>query len=260
MFRLYLDEVGHDQLGNVHRDNHRYLSISATILNLTEVGNVLIPAMSEIKRLVFPEDPDENIHFHRTDIVGKKGIFGKLNEEDRREVFDAQIMNLIRDVDYTVLTVFIDKLRMTEMRYWQQRHPYNYLMEIVVEKYVQFLERQDDIGDIMPEARQGKSDIALQEAFTSVKGNGSRFVNAERMASRIRADKLKFRTKKENIAGLQLCDLIAHPSHMYVRTRLRHDVNQRGFAIGVRDILCASKYDRSPRGGVIDGYGIKTCP
>lgn len=256
---MYLDEVGMDDLNHLNIDNHRYLSLTGVILQLEYVGDVLIPAIETLKRDVFDCDPDEMIHLHRTDIVKKKGVFGQLRDARKQAEFDRRVFQIISDANYTVVTALVDKLAMTQQAHWQQQHPYHYLAEIMVEKYAQFLERQNDIGDIMPEARQGKKDRELQAQFERVRANGSRFVNADRIQSVIRASKLKFRTKRDNIAGLQLCDLLAHPSHMYVRDVNNHPVQLGPFAIRVRDILVARKYDRSARGR-IDGYGIKLCP
>lgn len=206
MYRLYLDEVGTDDLSHLENDNHRFLSLSGVIVNLGHVENFLNPTMRELKRSVFDFDPDEIIHLHRSDIVKRKSVFGQLNNNAKRELFDGLIVNLVRETEFTLITVVIDKLAMTERCHWEQQHPYHYLMEIMVEKYVQFLERVDDIGDIMPEARQGKKDRKLQEVFAGAKQNGTRFLNGnrgiDRIHSRIRGAELKFRTKKDNISGL----------------------------------------------------------
>ena len=129
-------------------------------------------------------------------------------------------------------------------------------MEILAEKFCQFLERRNSIGDIMPERRGTDKDNELQDAYERVWKNGTYFVKPDRIQSRLRAKELKFRWKKENIAGLQLCDLVAHPSHMIVRERLRHPVNLGTFCAKLKPILLNSKYDRS-NGGSISGYGIK---
>jgi hypothetical protein len=55
-------------------------------------------------------------------------------------------------------------------------------------------------------------------------------------------------------------DAMAHPSHMYVRTILKHDVALGNFAKDVIKILVDSKYDRSAGDGKITGYGIKWFP
>ena len=113
----------------------------------------------------------------------------------------------------------------------------------------------------MPEARNGKKDNTLQRAFEEVRNKGTGFISADRIQSSIRAEKLKFRTKKDNIAGLQLCDLIAHPSHIYIRLVMGHNVKLGEFSNKIMDYLIEKKYDRDPKiPSRTVGYGVKHLP
>src|SRR5262245_50827726 len=132
-------------------------------------------------------------------------------------------------------------------------------MEILVEKYVQWLERHNGDGDIMPEMRRGKKDAALQKAFNHLQRWGSYYVNSTRIRARLPGKKLKFRAKYENISGLQLCDLLANPSHMHIRFLNGHQVCVGPFSKQIIPILVNSKYDRSTLGRIL-GYGIKSLP
>jgi len=112
----------------------------------------------------------------------------------------------------------------------------------------------------MPEMRRGAKDKALQRAYERVRAGGTYFVPASRMHNALPAKQLKFRDKEANVTGLQICDLIAHPSHMDVRR-----IRERGLPIGafgreVIPILRDRKYDRSPSSGLITGYGTKYLP
>lgn len=259
MYRLYLDEFGTDDLSCLDQDNHRYMSLTGVIVRLDHVAATLSPRLDEIKSSVFDADPDEPIHLHRSDIVRRKKIFGQLNDNAKRALFDAMLLKVLHEVHYTTITVVIDKLQMTRQVHWQQRHPYHYLLEIMIEKFVQFLERHDADGDVMPEARQGKKDDALMQEFTRICNFGTRFRTAEQIRARLRSKTLKFRRKPDNVSGLQLCDLLAHPSHLYVRKFNGHNVNLGAFGSQVVSILLQAKYDRSNTGRV-QGYGFKYCP
>jgi len=113
LFRLYLDEVGTDDLSCLENDNHRYLSLTGLAVDISHVGSFLNPAIREIKNTVFDVDPDEVIHLHRSDIVRRRKVFGQLNENTKRAKFDQMISDLMHDAEYTVITVLIDKLAMT---------------------------------------------------------------------------------------------------------------------------------------------------
>lgn len=258
-YRLYIDEVGNDDIGNVHDPRHRYLSLTGVAMNLDYVRDHATPTMDTMKAEIFRHDPDTPVILHRKDIMNKRGVFGILGNQETCDRFDASLMEYLTNIQYTVITAVIDKKGMLEIDYWVQKQPYHYLMMIIVEKYVQWLERQGGTGDLMPEKRRGKKDEALQRAFSFVRENGTDYVNRIRTQNRLPAKTLKFRDKKDNITGLQICDLIAHPSHMHVRQLQNHDVQLGPFAQRIIPLLRAQKYDRSYI-GKISGYGIKYLP
>ena len=260
MYRLYIDEVGTDDMTNLDDDNHRYLSLTGVAMKVDHARDHLAPACDWIKANVFDHDPDDPVIFHRNDILGKRKKFYRLRDPEKLALFDKAIMRVFTSTEYTVISALVDKKALAAKDEWRNQHPYHFLMEIIVEKYVQFLERQQARGDIMPEGRKGKKDSALQKAFLEVCGSGTFYVNKSRISERLTTTKtLKFRYKKDNVAGQQLCDLLAHPSHMYIRKRQNHDVELGIFAKAVVSVLEGDKYDRSSFGN-ISGYGIKYFP
>lgn len=259
-YRLYVDEVGTDDITHLDEDNHRFLSLTGVAIRLSDVRGSLDPNFLWIKTNVFDQDPDEPIIFHRSDIVKRKRRFGVLNDPAKRDLFDRSIKRALVATPYVVITALLDKRGMVNQPAWRNQHPYHYLMEILIEKYVQFLERADATGDVMPEGRKGKNDEALKVAFASVLTSGTYYVGAERMKRRLHSEHLKIRYKNNNISGLQLCDLIAHPSHIHIRNQMGHSVTLGPFCLKVRDILVADRYDRNPNTGTIKGYGYKWLP
>lgn len=260
MYRLYLDEVGTDGLTHLDKDRHRYLSLSGVAIHQDHVREHLTPMMNGLKASVFKHDPDAPIIFHRKKILGLKGPFQALRDDETREKFNKGILECFTQTEYKVITALIDKDWMLKQGHWSKTHPYHWLMELLVEKYTQFLERKNDMGDIMPEGRQGNPDLALQRAYASIRIWGTQYVNKQRIRSAIPAKSLKFRYKSDNSSGLQLCDLIAHPSHIFIRTKMRHQVTLGPFSSKVARILWDQKYDRSPYNGNVMGYGIKHFP
>lgn len=259
MYRLYIDEVGTDGLTNLDKDKHRFLSLTGIAMRVDHARDYLEPALNKIKAEIFDHDPDAPLVFHRKELMGFKGPYQRLRDANTGQAFNEAILATFADAKYAVITALIDKAWMLKQYHWSNQHPYHYLMEILVEKYVQFLERCGDIGDLMPESRQDK-DVLLQAAYDGVRAKGTNFVDAKRIASSLRGDKLKFRRKEHNVAGLQLCDLLAHPSHIYTRHLMKHQVTLGPFSTQVCGILIGQKYDRSPWNGKVVGYGIKHLP
>lgn len=259
MYRLYLDEHGVDRMTRVDEDKFRFLSLTGVVMKVDHARDYLVPALNSVKSQVLNEDPDSPICLHRSDIRQSKGPFECLKAPKVRELFDQRILRIIREADYVVITALVDKYEMSDKNHWEQTHPYHVLMEVMIEKYVQLLKRKSAIGDVMPEARGNKQDKALQSEFETFKTNGTRFASAKLVQDRIPSNQLKFRTKKNCIAGLQLCDLLAHPSHYAIRKRLGHTVIKAPFGNAVSNILIKHKYDRSDY-GKIWGYGAKALP
>lgn len=263
MFRLYVDEVGTDDLAHTEKEHQRYLSLTGIAMRVDHARDALEPRMNWIKANVLKHDADSPVILHRSDIRGLKAGFQCLGDERTRDLFDRSLIRLMKASEYKVITALIDKQWLLKQQHWARTHPYHNLMEILVEKYAQFLERSQATGDIMPESRggsgKGRVDERLQRACDEVRNTGTRFVSKERIAATIPASKLKFRTKRDNVAGLQLCDLIAHPSHYYARAKMGHKVSPGPFAQRVQAVLEGDKYDRS-NAGVITGYGVKHLP
>lgn len=259
MYRLYLDEVGTDDLTHTEKDDHRFLSLTGVVMRVDYAGKTLTPNLNWIKLNILRHDPDTPIILHRKDIMGRKGGFECLNDRQISDRFELAILRLLNSSEYSVITALIDKKWMLKQQHWTKIHPYHYLIEIIVEKYVQFLERNGSVGDIMPESRQTKPDTRLQKSFSEIRNTGTQFLDKNRISDVLKGEKLKFRTKRDNIAGLQICDLVAHPSHVHVRSLMGHNVTKGPFATEVISILNSSKYDRSKLGG-IKGYGIKHLP
>lgn len=259
MYRMYLDEVGVEAMKRLDDDNFRYLSLTGVIMKVAHARDYLVPALDKIKGEVLDHDPDSPICFHRVDIRNRRGPFECLKDQAVRDEFDRRILQVMSDADYRVMTALIDKQWMTAQQHWQQTHPYHFLMEIIVEKYTHYLRRMNSVGDIMPEARGNNQDKALQREYWTYRMMGTRYADYDQTRSRLPSKNLKFRTKKDNIAGLQLCDLLAHPSHFTIRQNLGHQVHLGQFCEKVSELLVRRKYDRSWNGDP-RGYGFKHLP
>ena len=67
-------------------------------------------------------------------------------------------------------------------------------------------------GDVMAESRGGKEDMRLKKSFVGLWNEGTEYMSQERFHEVFTSKQLKVKPKANNISGLQLADLIAHPS------------------------------------------------
>lgn len=197
--------------------------------------------------------------FHRKELLNKRYPFNELKNPLIEEQFNTSLLALLDLTEYKVVTVVIDKLEhMMKYDVWRY-DPYHYCQEILVERFVLWLKDNDSTGDVLAESRGGKEDIRLKDSFEQIYETGSRFVQSEIFQTCLTTRQLKIKAKSNNIAGLQLADLIAHPSYKAILARKQNQALPENFGGQIAQILEAKKYLRSPS-GKIDGWGRKLLP
>ena len=101
----------------------------------------------------------------------------------------------------------------------------------------------------MAESRGGKEDRRLKKSFVALWENGTDYVAPERLQNVLTSKELKVRPKANNITGLQLADLLAHPSRNEILIEQGLLANPPApFAERIVAIL-QTKYDENEKGG-----------
>lgn len=211
-YRIYIDEVGNSDLESSNNPNHRFLSLTGIILELEYVRTVIHPQMEALKARYFHYHPDDPIIFHRKEIVNAKSPFESLKNEEVQREFDHEILNLLSSWEYTIISVCLDKKKHKETYTSWRYDPYHYCLAVLLERFVFFLNRKNSNGDVLAESRGGKADKRLKASYTRLWEIGTEFVSPEEFQKVLTSKQLKVKPKNNNISGLQLADLIAHPS------------------------------------------------
>ena len=258
-YRLYVDEVGNSDLGASTNSNHRYLSLTGIILELGYVQSRVFPEFESLKQHFFNSHPDDPIILHRKELVNKKPPFDSLHDPKTEQSFNNHLLGLLTDLEYTAITVVIDKLEHNSRYSTWRFDPYHYCLTVLVERYVLWLHNNNSYGDVMAESRGGKEDRRLKDSFERVFEKGSDFIQHEIFTTHLTSRQLKVKPKSNNIVGLQLADLIAHPSFRAALARHNNESLPDNFGGQIAQILEASKLLRSPT-GKIDGWGRKWLP
>jgi len=243
-YRIYIDEVGNPDLESSDNPNHRFLSLTGVIVELSHVESVIHPQMEAIKSRYFRSHPDDPVIFHRKEMVNAKHPFGALKDPVVLEKFDRELLELLSTWDYTVITVCLDKKKHKETYTTWRYDPYHYCLAVLLERYVFYLNRANSQGDVMAESRGGKEDMRLKDSFHRLWDRGTEYVDSPQFQRTLTSRQLKVKPKANNIAGLQLCDLVAHPS----RNEILREHGQLGremgpFANRIIEIL-RRKYDQ----------------
>jgi hypothetical protein len=196
---------------------------------------------------------------HRKELVNRRPPFAVLQNSEIERAFNNSLLHLLQTLEYTVITVVIDKLE-HQQRYQVWRYdPYHYALAVLVERFVAWLREHNAVGDVMAESRGGKEDLRLKASFQRISERGTEYVRPDEFAHWFTSKQLKVKSKSNNIAGLQLADLIAHPSFKATWARNSGQELSDNFGGQIARILETQKYYRNYR-GKIDGWGRKWLP
>jgi len=253
-YRMYIDEVGNSDLESSDDPNHRFLSLTGVVMELDHVKSTVQPQMEALKHKFFGSHPDDPVIFHRKEMLNARRPFQALKDPSVRQRFDEELLSSLAIWDYTVISVCLDKKKHKETYTAWRYDPYHYCLAVLLERFVFFLNRRAQHGDALAESRGGKADMRLKAAYARLWEGGTEFVGPEQFQKALTSKELKVKTKMNNIAGLQLADLIAHPSRGEIlKENDLYDKEHPPFAVRVIEIL-QGKYDQ--RGGQFFGKKI----
>lgn len=254
-YRLYIDESGTHDYSASEDLKHRYLALVGVCISEEQNVNVLQPGMLELKRLV-ADDPDDLPVLHREDIINKKGEFAKLNDQAIETKFNEQFLKLIKQMEYTVCTIVLDKKSHLDRYQRAALHPYHYCLNMLLERYTFHLGECGGRGDVLAEARGKKEDHALKQEYSRFYEQGTFYCKSTQIQQVLTSKELKLKPKTKGIVGLEFADLLS------LATKL-DTLHAYKVLPALTDNFCKividnvqSKYRCSP-GGATKGFGKK---
>jgi len=141
-----------------------------------------------------------------------------------------------------------------------QFDPYHYCMRALVERYVLWLNRHGLTGDVVAEPRFKKQDKRLKRSFSYIYDHGTEHIPANLVQKCLTSREVKFDPKSANVCGLQLVEMIAHPSHQAIKSQFTGEPMTARFGREIVDVLIRQRYSRHPVTRVIEGWGQKRLP
>ena len=247
---MYIDESG----DHTYSEAKRYLCLTGIIFENQNYRDVFHPALDAFKQKHFPHNPDEPVILHRREIIDRKGRFGVLRDEAKRQEFNKDLLRFLEDHKFRVISVVIDK-HAHQKKYSYPSHPYHYCLLALLERYCELMNTYNVHGDVVAEARGGKEDMKLKEAYRNLYETGSYYHPANFFQTSLTSKEIKIKPKSANIAGLQLADLLAHPCKVEI---LFDNGHQREWDGEFEKKVCESiqkKYNKNDKTGRIKGYG-----
>jgi hypothetical protein len=127
----------------------------------------------------------------------------------RKVVASTPLNELVASLDFKVVACAIRKDEHLGRYGVAALDPYLLSLDVLVERFCFEIGEVADGGMVVAERRNPTLDHELELAFLNLKIQGTRFVDAAQIERRVAG--LALRPKKDNIAGLQLADLMATP-------------------------------------------------
>ncbi|TAE36269.1 MAG: DUF3800 domain-containing protein [Sphingobacteriales bacterium] len=211
-YNLFIDESGDHGLSNLN-PNFPVFVLCGIVISEEEYEKVRI-GFNNIKKDIWN---NENVIFHSRDIRKCEKEFKYLFDLNLKNQFYHQLDNIIETANYNIIASAIKKEKYIKLYGKLSDDVYEISLSFIIERAIFYLDslKQDNLSlTINIEKRGLKEDKKLTEHFQRLLARGTGYISAERMSKYHLS--IHFKSKKENINGLQLADLVAYPIARHV--------------------------------------------
>lgn len=240
---LFLDESGDHNL-TVIDDNYPVFVLGGVIIDKDYAEGALTEAFDEFKRRMFGRT---DLVLHTADIVRNRNGFERLHDIDFRSRFYIQLNSLMQELPYEVVACAFHKRQYLERYGANAIDPYRLGLRVMVELLCSVVGPVAQGGSIIAEKRGEPLDREVEDTWGILRTRGSRYAEADVIQESIQS--LELRDKKENIAGLQLADLVVSPIGRHILGKPDKNDWQ----------IVEEKFRHSPDGRT-DNYGLFIFP
>jgi hypothetical protein len=157
----------------------------------------------------------EGVNLHSRDIRLAAGPFSMLLNPAIRPKFMDELSLIMSRMPFTLFISEIRKQAYLEQRGGDATNPYDLALEFTMEGLFHFLNSHGEKQlPIVAEARGKREDNMLELVFYRILTHGTANVSADQF-KQLNCP-LSFQSKKNNILGVQLADLCAHPCARHI--------------------------------------------
>ena len=240
---LFLDESGDHNL-RIIDPSYPIFVLGGVIVDQDYADGSLAEAITDFKQRLFGRT---DIVLHTADIVRTRNGFEGLKSAEFSALFYGELNSLMRQLQYSVVACIIHK----DEHYCHYEayglDPYHLGLNVLVDIFCSVVGRSRNGGLIVAEERDEILDSDLRRAWSTLRTKGTPYAKPRVVRNTIQT--LDLRGKKENLAGLQLADLVVSPIGRHI--------------LGKEDKedwrIVAQKLRHGPDGEV-EGYGLISFP
>jgi len=253
-YRLYIDESGDHTYNLLDDPSHRYLALLGVWFKQSDDYLLFTEQLENFKRDIFGIRPDKPVIIHRSDVINRRGPFGKLCDVKICNEFDAGIIRIVAEAQFKLACVVIDK-KAHSQKYISPFHPYHYCLAALLDRYSGWLNLRNTMGDVIAESRGTHEDRQLTQSYRRVYESGTLLFSYEHHQRALSSRDIKMASKAANIAGLQLADILAYPikqSYLIEKGRITDSLG--AFSRKICKAV-ADKFNMNKSKNQVEGYG-----
>ena len=204
-YLVFLDESGDDNLEKIAPDYPIFV-LGAVIIEKDYHATTAVREFADFKVGTGHMTPGQI--FHTVDMLRNQKGFEFLKDEDVRKSFYQDLNELVSRIDFTLVTAILDMPKAVKKWGLQQRTPYVYLMQLLMER-VYFCLRGKGTAQFLAESRQSHLDALIRGEFLRVKG-GATMIRPATLMERVFPGDIRFLPKSAN-PGAELAAPLTTP-------------------------------------------------
>lgn len=245
---LFLDESGDHSLSIIDPQFLVFV-LCGIIMDEDYHRTIATERLNAFKMALFG---NRKIILHTADFTRNKSGFEAMSTHEFRGRFFNALQVLIQELDFKIVACVIKKQDHLQKYGLNALDPYLLSLSILVERFI--FESRSSGGTIVAEARNPTLNNALELAFLDLKIRGTTFISPTKVQKRIH--NFAIRQKKDNIAGLQIADVVATPigRHAIGKSTYSHYCHEGDFFSVLKPKF------RQSWDGKIEGMGLVTLP
>lgn len=182
------------------------------------------------------------------DIRKQKRDFSCLVDKEKREAFYNDLDLLVGSLNFKIIAAAIHKFKLKN-QYCEPDNPYHLCFRFILERATMFLGRSKEKMIFRIESRETHNDKKLAEVYEKFRLNNQQLFTREEIQSKF--TDLSFNQKSQNIAGMQIADLVAYPIGKWALDNAKEN---EAF------VVVEKKLHRKPGTNLYLNYGLKMFP
>lgn len=248
-YRMFIDDTGNVHSRTSNHPQSRFAGVVGIIFELDYLHTTFEPSFDKLKAKHFGLRDDGQTHvLHLRKMKKAEGPFGDLRDQEFRETWQRDCLRMYTLAAYTVIAVCVDKVAFYAAHPSWQGSIYQLLVGNAIERYFYYLRLRRGTGDVLTEATNSDLDQEIKKLYRQFYSIGTDHIPGATLRTRLTSNEIKIKPKTDNLAGLQLADMLAATCFSHCRKIYAEGPDYDSFAMEVADLIEGHKFYRDSKG------------